>query len=1640
MNRLFPRAEDLNQEEVDYELMIRNQPQETFLLDFVGKQRVLRSLFREDQSEGRNYRCNVNIRDEASYVEGRMSCLEKSLSKKSEPRLESKVLHYWYRVKRALATNDEEKKMRRDLTRRIESLMQDFQFGPPLSPVKDHINNLIQGAEGGTGLVNQSANPSLPAIPAEKQSTPDRSKGAIPKQTPVSSKVPNSIFVPSQAQQGEGPTIVVSKKEWDEMKSALADLMGRLNSNQPGAVVRPREQTEQMGYVVRREEGDKPIHGQWNPTPRYHIRNRDSDSSDEDRRRDVPRSHELRRNNHRQRSDTDGSEVHSTSRYSDHRDRDGDRDRHHHRRTEGYGRVEKWKLRFSGDPRLMSVESFLYKAKKLAEREGVPRQVLLRDIHMLLEGSASDWFFTYVDDLDTWEAFEAGITFRFGNPNMDQGIRSKIQDRRQQRGEPFIAFVSEIEKLNRMLSQPLSRRRKFEVIWDNMRQHYRSKISIVEVKDLQQLIKLNHRIDAADPQLQQISEGPIRRPVNQIDAEYSDSEMEQEASINAVQGRSNGEQMRLNGRSNLRPTRELHTAVGQQAQSNSLGACWNCQEMGHAWRQCVKPKLIFCYGWKRLTGWELGSSLIPTKNKIPDSTLNALQFDPLTQVYHIKIQVSKCPHIKIKIFDAEIEALLDSGAGISILNSLDIINRFSLQIQPAAIRVSTADGTNYECLGSLNLPLTYKNVTKVIPIIVVPEISRQLILGADFWDAFNIKPMIDLGCGPEELETVIQNTNTQLCFTVEPGDSNVQIVDEEDDTLDIPVYEGPTESTPDPDGIETEHNLSAEERRNLIDVIKTFELTSTGVLGRTHLIEHKITLKKGAIPRNPPVYKCSPYVQTAVNAELERFRKLDAIEECQSEWTNPLVPVLKKDGKVRVCLDSRKINKLTIKDTYPMKNMQDIFHRLEKARYFSVIDLKDAYFQIPLEPKVFVYLDDIVIASETFKEHLKLLKIVAERLRKANLTISLDKSRFCRKQVVYLGYLLNEHGVAIGSSRIEPILNYARPKSQQDIRRLMGLAGFYQRFIQNYSKITAPITDLLSKEHKRFTWTKEAEKAFNELKSVLTSAPILGNPDFTKKFTIESDASDRAVGAALVQEQEGETRVISYFSKKLNRTQRRYAAVEKECLGVLSAIHHFRHYVEGTKFRVVTDARSLLWLFNLGTETGNAKLLRWALRIQAYDFDLEYRKGKSNILADCLSRAVEIDTIAVSYSDPEQDELMEKIREDPAKNSDWRIIDDKLYRYVRGSNRQSDSRFAWKYYPPSSQRTEIMRKEHEKAHFGFAKTLAALKQHFYWKKMNEDIRNFCRECLKCQSSKAGNQNVTPPMGIQKPVQYPWQFVTLDYVGPLPPSGRNRNTCLLVATDVFSKFVLVQPFREAKANSLVEFVENMIFRLFGVPEIMLTDNGSQFVSKAFKALLDSYHVTHWLTPAYHPQVNNTERVNHVITTAIRATIKKDHSHWADNIQLIADAIRTAVHDSTKYDPYFVVFGRNKVSDGREYSWIRDNYEPSGEEGNAKEERKKLFEEVKTNLAAAYQKHAKTYNLRSNAQCATYDVGERVWKQTFELSDKGKGFCKKLAPKYEPAVVRKVLGSNTYELEDDAGKRLGVYFANKLKKMHSHLSQQ
>lgn len=755
--------------------------------------------------------------------------------------------------------------------------------------------------------------------------------------------------------------------------------------------------------------------------------------------------------------------------------------------------------------------------------------------------------------------------------------------------------------------------------------------------------------------------------------------------------------------------------------------------------------------------------------------------------------------------------------------------------------------------------------------------------------------------------------------------------------------------------------------------------------------------------------------------------------------------------------------------------MMGIIQRLPKAKFFSVIDLSESYYQVPLEssardktafrtnkglfrftvmpfgltnapatmarlmsrvlghdlePYVYVYLDDIIIVSNSLEEHIRLIEIVADRLQKAGLTINLQKSKFCQKKIRYLGYVLSEEGLSMDVSKIQPVLDYPVPKTVKDVRRLLGLAGFYQKFLPNYSEITTPITNLLKKGAKKFVWTREADVALEKLKTALVSAPILANADFNLPFIIETDSSDLAVGAVLAQVQNGERKPIAYYSKKLSSTQRRYSATERECLAVLLSIENFKHFIEGSQFIIQTDAMSLTFLKTMSIESKSARIARWALKLSKYDMLLEYKKGSDNIPADALSRAVnQVDAIVL---DPYTSQLKRMIESYPERYPDFQVCDGKIYKHIHNNSSAEDPSYRWKYVVPVIERRGIIQTVHEEAHLGFVKTLAKVRERNYWPRLAADVKRFCSQCEICRESKIPSLNVKPACGKPKVCSRPWELISMDFLGPYPRSKKGH-VWLLVVSDFFSKFVLIQCMRSATAAATCAFVETTVFNVFGAPRICITDNATVFKSELFQKMLKNYSVTHWPLAVYHPSPNPAERVNRVIVTAIRCSLnqEKDHRNWDQNVHQIARAIRTSVHDSTGYTPYFLNFGRNMVSNGSEYEALKESETPKSPQ-QASDDMKQLHLQVQQNLLKAYQKYSTPYNLRANYR-HQFQKGDVVYKKMVHLSDKSRNFVGKFANKFEKVRITEVLGTNTYALERLNGQKIaGSYHGSFLKR--------
>lgn len=559
--------------------------------------------------------------------------------------------------------------------------------------------------------------------------------------------------------------------------------------------------------------------------------------------------------------------------------------------------------------------------------------------------------------------------------------------------------------------------------------------------------------------------------------------------------------------------------------------------------------------------------------------------------------------------------LLDSGASISCFgrDAEERVKGMGLQFKPISSTVQTADGNAQTVKGYVDVMITYFSNTRLVRLFIVPSLSQDLYLGIDFWQQFGLAP---------------------------------RVVEE----INVEEQVSAAESLPEAPKM---HILTDLQQSQLQVVKDLFPSSTNESLGKTSLLQHIITTTE-IRPIKQRHYPVSPPVQERMYAELDRMLSLGVIEESESPWNSPVVLVKKANGKSRLCLDSRALNEVTKKDACPMPTIEGILSRLGETYYISSIDLKDAFWQIELEESsrektafsvpgrplyqyrrmpfglcnapqtmcrlidrvinnelresTFVFIDDLLVVSADFQTHLEQLRKVAERLRVANLTINVDKSHFCMTEIRYLGFIVGNGVLKTDPSKVQAIVEFPSPVTVKQVRRFLGMTGWYRRFIANYSEITSPLTNLL-KKNVPFSWPAEAEDAFQQLT----------HPDFSRQFVIQCDASGSGIGSVLFQlSDEGEEHPIAYFSNKLNSAQRNYSVTELECLAAVLSIKKFRAYIEGSRFKIITDHASLKWLMSQKDLSG--RLARWSLKLQSFDFCIEHRKGKSNVVPDALSR------------------------------------------------------------------------------------------------------------------------------------------------------------------------------------------------------------------------------------------------------------------------------------------------------------------------------------------------------------------------------------------------------------------------------------
>lgn len=488
-------------------------------------------------------------------------------------------------------------------------------------------------------------------------------------------------------------------------------------------------------------------------------------------------------------------------------------------------------------------------------------------------------------------------------------------------------------------------------------------------------------------------------------------------------------------------------------------------------------------------------------------------------------------------------------------------------------------------------------------------------------------------------------------------------------------------------------HLNPEEKDNIISLVMNhldrFHLPHEK-LEATNAVQHFIpTINE--VPIHTKQYRYPPIHKEEIDKQVGRLLS-DGLIECSSSpynspvWIVPKKPDSTGQKRWRMVIDYRNLNEKTIGDAYPLPNISDILDQLGSAKYFSVLDLASGFHQIPMAPKdapktafstpyghyqfrrmpfglknapatfqrlmdnvlsglqgneLFVYMDDIVIYAKSLREHEIKFERLMKRLRNANLKLQPDKCEFLRQEVAYLGHIICSNGVRPDPDKIRSIAEFPHPKNQKNIKQFLGLAGYYRRFIPNFSKVAKPLTDLLKKD-KLFAWQFQQEEAFNTLKSFLCSEPVLQYPDFSKSFNLTTDASGYAIGGVLSQGDIGKDLPIAYTSRTLSDAEQKYSTIEKECLAIVYCTNHFRPYLYGRKFIIITDHKPLIWLHSV--KDPSSRLWKWRTKLAEYDYEIRYKAGLLNNNADALSRNPPVSTAlplrAIGESNDSSDESL----------------------------------------------------------------------------------------------------------------------------------------------------------------------------------------------------------------------------------------------------------------------------------------------------------------------------------------------------------------------------------------------------------------
>ena len=881
--------------------------------------------------------------------------------------------------------------------------------------------------------------------------------------------------------------------------------------------------------------------------------------------------------------------------------------------------------------------------------------------------------------------------------------------------------------------------------------------------------------------------------------------------------------------------------------------------------------------------------------------------------------------------------------------------------------------------------------------------------------------------------------------------------------------------------------LTAKIRKNLKRIIKrriqafsTKNLQYEQVSKRKTRVKHRIHTTCNPIFQRP--WRTPQSYQKVIKEHIDEMLRCGIIRPGTGAWASPVVLAKKADGTLRFCTDYRKLNEHTKRDVYPLPRIDDVLESLAGAKIFSSFDFLSGFWQVELDeedkektgfitiyglfewnvmpfglcnsPSTFqrvmddllrhikwmfclVYVDDVIIYSKNEEEHLQhidtFLKIVCD----SGFKIKPKKCNLYRTKLKFLGHIVSRNGIQPDPDKVKTIDAIGPPNNIKDVQTILGMPGYYRKFIPKYALITEPIVNLLRK-NVTFEWSERCQKALDDVKTLLKAEPILKFPDHNRRYYLMTDYSKMGISAILSQVFEDGEHPVAYWSRTNKHGQRDYEATMGECYAAVQGVKHFRSYILGNEFTLVTDHSALQWLQTHKGE--NTRLLKWSLVLQEYyPFEIKWRPGKQHGPADCVSRFPIDESINVVIQWDQADRLIQAQREDPKLKLYFEnLIDSKLpadknlrrrvvtecehltiyngilyHVWLPESKKKGRGRLKRRVVIPDILIPEVLKKGHEESgHFGPWKTVELLKPRVHWNNMVHDITEYCKTCDICQRTKFRTQKQFGSMETI-PASEPWEVICIDWIGPINPAVHGYRY-IFVVVDYFTRWPEAFACKNKDAKTFALILSNQICSRYLMPKKILSDRDPAFLGKISKDLLQLYNIDKLNTTAYHAQTNGmTERTNKTLIQVMKALLLQHKLSWPELLPFVLQKLRLHVNESIGHSPYEMLYGRVPRIP---LDLMLGQVEPSEFNEGIVKEIAKLHKQAQIMAEKSKLRQKARYDEKLRRK-PKFKVGDEVlWHHARLMNYEGKIPKKFKSNMYGPFVIIGFIGKNTVRLKN------------------------